>query len=647
MLVGDNVSRENIIMSTISAMFNRSTNKYADKRSQWYQPNPQNPTELASFTYAQVRRKVQALSGGLKTLGLNPQDRVAIMSFNCPQWIWADFSILCSGAITVTIYPSFSVHEITYIVNDSGSKYMYVRDSADVRKVFGSLESMPTLEKIIVFDDNAQLPNDMFIHLSTLEDMGNRYDLKHREAYMQSSESVKLWDIATIVYTSGTTGNPKGVVHTHFTLMSSVVADMTGSVRDGHLCDEDDILFCFLPLSHTYERQRGTMVAFATGGTIAYAESPSSIMRDIQIFNPHWFCGVPRIFERIYVAFRDVLSNTPEAKAEFEKAMEIGEKVMAYHTDAEGFMDLSLGKDFTAGLPEDLKKDYEWAEAKVFTRVRNMLGKNYVYAYSASASLPVRLFKAFSAMGIRVKEGYGLTESMNAVCSNSMKAVLAGAVGRVKVCCEAKVAEDGELLIKGDNVFVGYWNNPAADAEVFDDDGFFHTGDIAVPVYNSTTNEYWYKIVDRKKSIMVLDTGKNVARARVETLFSISHYVDQICAVADDRKFVSALIVPKYDAVMKELASKGISFDQSQMEKLEGVTIKVGDDFVQHPEVRALIDADVIPANQSLEGYEQIKKYYISNRTFRLDLEEVTPSLKIKYRVVIKNFADAIEQLYQ
>lgn len=647
MKTGTNISREHLSLTTLPKMFINSTSRYADKVCQWYRPDFSRPTELAAYTYAQVRRKVQDLTCGLLSLGLNRQDRISIMSNTCPEWLWADFSILCSAAVTVPIHPSFSIHEITYIINNSGARYLYIQNTAGVEKILPSLNDMPALEKIFVMDEKTELPNDKFIYLSTLIEMGRKYAVNNRNIFIEACESCNLGDMATIAYTSGTTGNPKGVVHTHYTFMSSILGDSINYLRGNYYCEPGDVNLSFLPLSHTYERQCGQMNSLSTGQTIAYAESPATVLRDLQIFNPHWFCCVPRIFERIYMAMRDAASASPKTKADFEKAMEIGEKVMAYHSQQEGYLDLSVDKDFSHGLPEDLAKDYEWAQTTVFAKIRSLLGKNFIYANSASAGLPVRLFTAYAAMGIRVTEGYGLTETMNAVTKNIMVATMPGSIGPAKVTCEMKLAEDGEILVRGENVFVGYWNNPEANKEAFTEDGFFHTGDIAAAVYNSTYQDYWYKIIDRKKNIMVLDTGKNVPRAKVESRFTIAHYVEAICAVADERKFVSAIVVPKFDAVIKELARQGITFDENQFVLREGAIIKVGDDLANHPQVRALIDTDVEKANQALEEYEQIKSYVISNRAFSLDLEEMTPSLKLKPRNIINHFNDAIEKMYK
>lgn len=254
-------------------------------------------------------------------------------------------------------------------------------------------------------------------------------------------------------------------------------------------------------------------------------------------------------------------------------------------------------------------------------------------------------------MGVRVCEGYGLTETMNAVNFNNLKAVLPGSMGPTNYYAEEKIAEDGELLVRGPMLFQGYFNNPQATAEAFDEDGFFHTGDIATIVHNSKLGVDYYKIIDRKKSIMVLDTGKNVPRAKVESAFSTAHYVEQICAVADERKFVGAVVVPKFETVIPVLKAQGLEIDESKIvavgEGAARVIVQVGDDIAASKELRALIDQDIAEANQGLENYESIKQYVVANRRFLEPLDEVTPTLKTKHRVILKNFAAQIEEMYK
>ncbi|HAA09039.1 MAG: AMP-dependent synthetase/ligase [Syntrophomonadaceae bacterium] len=637
------VQRDHMRVRTIPAMFNESVVRYADRRCQWFKTSP---TTTDSLTYADVGMIVKDLSGGLMSLGLKKQDRAAIMSYNCPQWLWSDLAILNSGGVTVTIYPSLSAKEMQYIINNSGSRILFVRDAFNIEKVMECLEDMPTLEYVILMDESVPLPDHpAFKYLSSVREAGKRYLFQNPYAYEKACADVQVWDWATIIYTSGTMGDPKGAIHTHFTIMNAVQVDNANFAYNGYMFTEEDICLSFLPLSHSYERQCGQFQSLNCGATIAYAEKPQTVVMDLQIFQPTIFCSVPRIFERIYMAIRDAASATPEGKAAFEKAMEIGLKVVDARSDENGFVDMGFDIDLMEGLPEDLQEQYRWADQTVFSKVRGLLGGNFRVSFSASASLPANLWKAFAAMGIRICEGYGLTETMNAINFNNLKAVLPGSIGPTTYTHEQKIAEDGELLVRGNNLFLGYFNNEEATKEAFTEDGFFKTGDIAIQVANG-----YYKIVDRKKSIMVLDTGKNVPRAKLESKFATAHYVEQVCAVGDDRPFVSAIVVPKFEALLARLQGQGITFDESQIvyegEGVERICVQVGDDFTSHPEVRKLIDQDIAEANEQLEDYEKIKQYHISNRRFLESLDEITPTLKNKYRNIIKNFNEEIDALY-
>jgi len=637
------VQRDHMRVRTIPAMFNESVVRYADRRCQWFKTSP---TTTDSLTYADVGMIVKDLSGGLMSLGLKKQDRAAIMSYNCPQWLWSDLAILNSGGVTVTIYPSLSAKEMQYIINNSGSRILFVRDAFNIEKVMECLEDLPTLEYVILMDESVPLPDHpAFKYLSSVREAGKRYLFQNPYAYEKACADVQVWDWATIIYTSGTMGDPKGAIHTHFTIMNAVQVDNANFAYNGYMFTEEDICLSFLPLSHSYERQCGQFQSLNCGATIAYAEKPQTVVMDLQIFQPTIFCSVPRIFERIYMAIRDAASATPEGKAAFEKAMEIGLKVVDARSDENGFVDMGFDIDLMEGLPEDLQEQYRWADQTVFSKVRGLLGGNFRVSFSASASLPANLWKAFAAMGIRICEGYGLTETMNAINFNNLKAVLPGSIGPTTYTHEQKIAEDGELLVRGNNLFLGYFNNEEATKEAFTEDGFFKTGDIAIQVANG-----YYKIVDRKKSIMVLDTGKNVPRAKLESKFATAHYVEQVCAVGDDRPFVSAIVVPKFEALLARLQGQGITFDESQIvyegEGVERICVQVGDDFTSHPEVRKLIDQDIAEANEQLEDYEKIKQYHISNRRFLESLDEITPTLKNKYRNIIKNFNEEIDALY-
>ncbi len=350
------INREQLKMCTLPAMFNDSIIKFGECRCQWFKAAP-GSSETKSLTYAEVGMLVRDLSAGLLSLGIKKQDRVAIMAYNCPQWLWSDFAILGAGAVTVTIYPSFSPKEMQYIVNNSSSRIIVVRDQAGVEKVHATLEGMSSLEKVIVMEENCPLPDHpAFIHLSQLRQMGRIYMHKNPYCYEKACDEVKIWDMASIIYTSGTTGDPKGAVHTHSSFMYAIQADNNMWTRNDCMLDEYEVLLSFLPLSHSYERQCGQMQSINVGETIAYAESPQTVVADLQLFKPTWFCSVPRIFERIYMALRDAASATPVGKAAFEKAMDIGITAVDYVSGEEGFIDIGLVANMIDSPPDELKK---------------------------------------------------------------------------------------------------------------------------------------------------------------------------------------------------------------------------------------------------------------------------------------------------
>jgi long-chain acyl-CoA synthetase len=628
--------------TTLAELYNVSATKFADRRCQWWKTGP---TSTDSLTYGQVYMKVKDLTAGLLEQGIEKGDRIAIMADNCPQWLWSDMAVINSGAITVTIYPSFSNHEIQFIINNSSSRVLFIRGQAEIAKILPAIKNMPCLEKIIVMEDVTLPDNPLFIHLAEIRDSGGRYLLKHPYAYEKRWRSIDIWDKATIIYTSGTTGEPKGVVHTHQSIMASNCRSMRGFLGDNIVFGEGDVLLSFLPLSHSFERQCGEIIQLLLGITIAYADKPSTVMNDLQVFKPTVFCSVPRIFERVYMALQAYSSATPETKAAFEKAMDIGLRVTQARTDENGFIDMHEGVDMTADLPDDLREEYIWAENAVFSKVRMMLGGRYRVSWSASASLPADMCKTYMAMGIRVLEGYGSTETFNAVTCNKIAKILPGSIGPLSNGLDGIINEEGELLVRGDQLFLEYWNNPEATAEAFTEDGYFHTGDVVVEGPDG-----YLRIVDRIKGIMVLDTGKNVARAKIENSFSTSNFIDQVFAVADERKYVSAVVVPKYEVFIKYFRDNNISFDESKLifegEGAERICIQVGDDFVAKPELYAMIEADIKRVNADLENYESIKKFGILNRRFQESLGEVTPTFKLKQRNVAKNLANFIDQLY-
>jgi len=626
-----------ITQQTFPELLNRNVIKYGTRRAQWWKRGD----TTHSINYAELGFIVKQLTAGLMSLGIQKGDRVAIASHTAPQWMWADYSILCAGGITVCIYPTLSAKEMSFIINDSGSKILYVQDEEILQRALSVADEMPTLQKCIIMKDDYKGSDSRVLTLPQVRELGIQLLAKDKLAYESRWRSVDILDPMTIVYTSGTTGRQKGVVHTHFSINAACCRDL----RIVPEYREDDIMLSFLPLAHTYERECGHGTAMMAAVTIAYS-SPMTLIEDLKVFKPTVFMSVPRIYERVFMAMRDMASKSPVTKKIFEFAIKTGLQLTEARSDENGFVDMSEGINFTEGVGKWLAFKYKLVDKIIFSKVRETLGGRFRFAFSAAGSLSADLCKVFMAMGVRIYEGYGATETCNTINLNLPHKVLPGYVGPVCNGVEGRIASDGEWQVRGNNIFTHYWNNPEATNETFTEDGFYKTGDIV-----QMGPDGYIKIVDRKKGIMVLDTGKNVPSAKIESLFSVSRYVDIVFPIADDKPYVGALVVPKYDVFIELFKKEGIPYDQSKLVFFEeGATrtcVAVGDDFIQNELLRKLVDEDIQEANKELEEYERIKKYVIVNRKFSESNGEMTPTLKVKRNVVLKNFEKEIQELYK
>lgn len=623
---------------TAPAMMNRNAVRFGHWPFQQWKTRP---GQVKSITYAEGWLIMKELSCGLLSLGLQKGDRGAVMCHTCPEWVWADYSILCAAGITVCIYPTLSENEMRYIINDSGARILYLNDESNLSKVIGSWPQMPELQKVIVMKEDYISSDERVLSLGDLRKMGVAYLAKDRMAFEQRWRSVSMTDYMTIVYTSGTTGTPKGAVHTHLTFNSAICRDL----KDTPNFNQGDKVLSFLPLSHTYERECGHGCAMMAAATIAYT-TPKDMVQDFQLFKPQIFVSVPRLYERVYLAMKDMASKNFISRAIFNAAMKTGLKIVETKADQHGFIEMDEHTDLSEGAGFWLGFKYRIFNRIVFSKVRERFGGRMRMAFSAAGSLPADLCKTFMAMGFTILEGYGLTETWNTINLNRPGKILPGSVGPVSTGVIGRIAEDGEWQVRGDNVFVGYWNKPEDTAQAFTEDGFFKTGDIVEEVADG-----YIKIVDRKKGIMVLDTGKNIPSARIESLFSLSQYIELVVPIADDRKFVSAIVIPNLDALIKYCDVNGISYDKSALEySQEGavpVCIKVGDDFLKNQKLIDFIDRDIQAANLELEEYERIKKYHVLNRKLMEQYGEMTPTLKVKRKVIMNTFKDEIEEMYR
>jgi long-chain acyl-CoA synthetase len=622
---------------TFPELLNRNVTRFATKKAQMWRGRD---GEIKSITYAEMGRIVKEISCGLMELGLKPGDRAAIMCSTRAEWMQCDYAILCAAGITVCVYPTLSESEMTYILKDSGTKILFVENSAALVKAEKASQQLPDLEKIIIIDGDKNINSGKVMSLDVLMKTGEQLCVKERFAFEERWRSVKLTDRMTIVYTSGTTGNPKGAVHTHHSVNAAIMRDLSFAPE----IKSHYVMLSFLPLSHTYERECGHGIAMLTASTIAYS-TPQTMVQDFADFKPAYFMSVPRIYERIFMALKAKASQSPVKKMIFNRAIATGLKIVNTISDEKGFIDVYQGMNLTDGVSFGLRFKYKIYDKLIFSKVRAMLGGNFAFACSAAGSLSPDLFKLFLAMGLQIYEGYGSTETCNTINMNRLHRVLPGSVGPLCPGVEGRVAEDGEWLVRGKNIFLEYWNNPQATKEAFTEDGFFKTGDIV-----EMLDEGFIKIVDRKKGLIVLDTGKNIASSKVEQAFSTSPYVDVAFAAGDSQKFISAIIVPNFEEFMNLFNQKGISYDKSAVKyySLNGVEVceHVGKDFIEIPLLKEMIDKEVERVNRELESYERIKKYIILNRRFTENSGEMTPTLKIKRNVVIANLKDEIKKLY-
>ncbi|HPJ37361.1 MAG TPA: long-chain fatty acid--CoA ligase [Spirochaetota bacterium] len=622
------------------ALLHRNMFQYTEGISQMWRDET---GTIRKLTWGETGTIVKKLSAGLISLGLKKGDRVAIMCNTSPRWMWSDYAILSAGGVTVCIYPTLSEHEVEFILKDSGSTMFFVEDGEILEKVTAASKAKGSKVKhIIVMQENFETKDKKVLDLEKLKELGVAQLVKDRFCVDDRWKSLDMKDNMTIVYTSGTTGLPKGVVHTH----DSFAAACCRSCTHVNEANDDDVMMSFLPISHTYERQCGHGTGVIACMTLAYS-SPKTLIEDLKIFKPTMFMSVPRIYERIFMAMRDTASKSPVKKALFNAALNTGLQVVEKRADKDGFIDRTEGLSLTAGVSPWLKFKFALFDKLIFQKVRDGLGGRLRFAVSAAGSLSPDLCKTFMAMGITIIEGYGATETWNEITVNHIDKILPGSVGNVAVSfIEGRIAEDGEWQVKGPNVFKEYWNNPKATKEAFTDDGFYKTGDIVEMVADG-----YIKIVDRKKGLLVLDTGKNVPSAKIESMFALSKYIDIVVPIGSDRKYISAIVIPNFDSFIEYYNENGIAYDKSKMEfSDEGAVpmcIKVGGEFVNNNEFKRIIEEEIQKVNAELESYEVIKKYMVLDYKFTPESGELTPTLKVKRKVVMDRYKKEIDAMYK
>lgn len=630
---------------TMSEAFYATVEAFPERTAQIFNPDLYHGDNNGHFTWQETKERIETLACGLLTLGLEKKERVAIMSRNSPYWTHTDVAVINSGGVLVTIYPTLSLSEVTYIINDSESKYLFAGSEQILEMVLSGMDNMPTLEKVIFLDLNYVSKDKRVLSLGDILKLGEENKEKVLPIYESRWKDNKLDDWATILYTSGTTGQGKGVILTHRSLSSRMDGVNTYFNRSGHPLSEEDRVLSFLPLSHIFDRGCSQWAAIWVGASIAYADSPATLIADLSKYNPTWFSCVPRLYEKIYMQFQAQLESSPVKKKLFDWALKVGEEAVAYRVDERGCYNMTYEFDLKSKLPLGLRMKYSIAD-KLFAKVRALFGNRFRFAFSASAGIAPDLLKFFYIIGLPVMEGYGLTETTSACAYNPMCAAKPGTIGPTIDGSSIRLAEDGELEVSGAGLFIGYLNKPEENEASFTPDGWFKTGDIV-----KVDEDGYFRIVDRKKAIICLATGKNVAPAKIESLYATSLAIEQIFLIGDEKTFITALVVPNYGYFIELFEKEGIEYDKSKVVFGETngaeICIEVGEDFIEVPLLKQIIHDEITAGNSKLEDFESIKQYEILNKRFTEERGELTPTQKTKKHVIMKNYQDTIEALYQ
>jgi long-chain acyl-CoA synthetase len=573
---------------------------------------------IESTSGRELVEQVRDLSLGLSAIGMRPGDRVGLLSESRPEWIFADLAVLVAGGVTTPIYPTLSADQVAFILRDSGARLAIVSTASLFQKIVAVAAGLPALESVIVMDDAAESrpPQGAAWSVHALADIvaaGHRRILGGwgvAREFEQAAMAVRPGDLATIVYTSGTTGDPKGVRLTHGNLASNVRG--VQGVLDLH---EGDIALSFLPLCHAFERLV-SYVYLACGVSVVFAESFDTVARDLLVVRPTVMSGVPRAFEKLHAR---VLAKGREETGIMRRVFELSMRV----ADARGRV-LSEGRP----MPAWLSLQSRVADRLVFSRIREGIGGRGRFFVSGSAPLRAETLRFFRGVGLPLLEGYGLTEASPVISVCALSDTHPGSVGRPLPGVEVRIAADGEILARGPNIMEGYHGRPADTAEVLRD-GWLHTGDIG-----SVDADGYLTVTDRKKELLVTSGGKKIAPQPIEAALRRDAIVADALLVGDGRHFLSALIVPNVKEVCSVIGvpvPEGLAATQA---------------LVDRADVRAKFQALVDAVNAPLAPFERIKQFVLLPRDFSTDPGAITPTLKVKRRVVETTYREVIETMY-
>ncbi|MFG2448380.1 long-chain fatty acid--CoA ligase [Streptomyces sp. M41(2017)] len=575
------------------------------------------PDEWKSLSWGEAAERVFAIAAGLIELGVEPEQRVALASSTRVEWILADLGILCAGAATTTVYPQTNAEESAFILSDSASRVLIAEDAAQLAKARDKRADLPELRHVVVIDGEGAEGDDWVLTLADLEKRGAAYLEKHPELIKERVGAITAGQLATLIYTSGTTGRPKGVrlPHDNWSYMAKAIAS-TG------LVGQDDVQYLWLPLAHVFGK---VLISgqIEVGHVTAVDGRVDKIIENLPVVQPTYMAAVPRIFEKVYngVAAKARAGGGAKYKI-FQWAAEVSREYAKVSQD-------NFRRTGSASVPFALGAKHKVADTLVFAKIREAFGGNLRACVSGSAALAPEIGYFFAGAGIHILEGYGLTESSAASFVNPGEAYRTGTVGKPLPGTEVRIADDGEILLRGPGIMEGYHGLPEKTAEVLEADGWFHTGDIG-----ELSPDGYLRITDRKKDLIKTSGGKYIAPAEVEGQFkAVCPYVSNILVHGADRNFCTALIALDEPSIMEWAKDNGLE-RRSYAE------------VVAAPATVAMVEGYVKELNEGLQRWQTIKKFRLLPRDLDVEHGEITPSLKLKRPVVEREYKHLIDEMY-
>ncbi|HEV7644900.1 MAG TPA: long-chain fatty acid--CoA ligase [Pyrinomonadaceae bacterium] len=562
-----------------------------------------------SISSARMIARIENIAAGLYSPNIGRGDRAAILSANCPEWTLADAACQLTGIIDVPIYTTLSPASICYILRDSGAKVLFVENKSVWETIREILPECPALEKLVFYDASG-IDAAVGISLAELENSGSELITKNPKLIEELSRGIKPDDTATLIYTSGTTGEPKGVMLSHMNLISNVIDAGARFDFTGH-----DKPLSVLPLSHVFERT-GMYLYIHNGMRVHYAQSIEKVPENLQEVRPTLFVGVPRIFEKVYAQAKLKAAKASRLKERiFDWAIEIAKEQARLKTSGQA-------------VPRMLAIKHSIADHLVYKKFREFFGGDLRHCISGGAALSDEIALIFTGAGVSIMQGYGLTETSPVISSNNIIDWRLGTVGKPIPNVEVRIAADGEIEARGPNVMLGYYNKPDATRETFTADGWFRTGDIG-----ALDADGFLRITDRKKELFKTSGGKYIAPAPIEQMIKSSRFISQVVLIGSERKFASALIVPNFEQL-------------ESYAHLKGLHLKTPTEFCADPKIKDLLERQVAETTQGLAQFESVKKIALMENEFTVEGGELTPTLKIKRRVIDEKYKDVIDGIY-